>query len=624
MSVKFSVPSSPAKQVYEIKELQGVDLTNKGASVEDDKSPNAPNMIRDVPGKVRKRMGFTTVKTFSGTVYAFHYLTTKSKGIIHVGDRLYDYDTEKMIYSGMNTIRSKSWQFEDKLYIADGKQLLCYDGTTVYLATDKAYIPTLTIAKAPAGGGTDYEALNLLQPGFIELFAGTATDTAYHLSFGGLDSDKVKVWILNSAGGWTAYTEGNQFTVDRTAGIITFTTAPGKSVLTGEDNVKIEAFRTVSNYADRINKCRFGMMFGINGATDRLFLSGNPEHKNYDWYSGQYDPTYWPDTGYSTMGSDASAIMGYSIINNYLACHKDSNETTQSILLRSGDLVDDKPAFKLINTLQGAGALTSDAFGYLCTEPLFLTKLGIFAVTAQDITGEKYAQNRSYYINGELLKESNLDKCFAFVYKDMYLLCVNNTVYVLDGLQPIQTDKSAPYATRQYACFYLKDIPANCMWTIDSDTEDALYFGTTDGKVCKFFTDPDSINSYNDDGKAISALWETPDVDGKLFYKNKSFRYIAIRMKNAQATSVDIYSQVRGVWSLIKSDHTTCRYIVFSALKFSIFSFSSDLTQRVVSSKTRIKKVDKVKFRFKNEVLNEPFGVYDIALEYVQGGNSKG
>lgn len=73
--------------------------------------------------------------------------------------------------------RSKSWEFGDKLYLIDGKQLVVYDGESVKAV--EGYIPLLTIAKAPNGGGTDYEALNLLQPKFRERFAGTDADKAY-------------------------------------------------------------------------------------------------------------------------------------------------------------------------------------------------------------------------------------------------------------------------------------------------------------------------------------------------------------------------------------------------------------------------------------------------------------
>ena len=311
--------------------------------------------------------------------------------------------------------------------------------------------------------------------------------------------------------------------------------------------------------------------------------------------------------------------MGYSVINNYLAAHKDENETDQFIVLREGVIVNDKPAFRTVNTLQGAGAIAKDSFGYLSSEPLFLTRLGVYAITAQDITGEKYGQNRSFYLNGRLLEESNLEKAFSFVYKDMYWLCVNDVAYILDGLQPLQTDKSLPYSTRQYVGFYRTDIPANCMW----ENNGKLYFGSTDGKICEFYSEPDSLFSYNDNGKPIEAVWETPDIDGKLFYKNKTFRYLAVRLKSAVATTLEIYVQKRGIWSFIKKDKYSARYLSFSNAIFSKFSFSSDQTQKIISSKLRVKKVDKARFQFINAELNEPFGLFDIALEFVENGNHK-
>ena len=58
MAVSFKVPKSPAKSIFTIDEFLGVDLTNSPANIADNRSPNAPNMTRLVPGKVRKRMGY--------------------------------------------------------------------------------------------------------------------------------------------------------------------------------------------------------------------------------------------------------------------------------------------------------------------------------------------------------------------------------------------------------------------------------------------------------------------------------------------------------------------------------------------------------------------------------------
>ena len=123
-----------------------------------------------------------------------------------------------MLYSNANDARSKSWQFEDKLYILDGKKLLVYSekevgGTTTYHVDpveNDAYIPTLTISKDPEGGGTSYEDLNLLNPAFTELFLGKANVKDYHMSFTGLDNTPPKVWLLDGNGDWQEQMKGEK------------------------------------------------------------------------------------------------------------------------------------------------------------------------------------------------------------------------------------------------------------------------------------------------------------------------------------------------------------------------------------------------------------------------------
>ena len=626
------MPSSPKKSILTIDEFLGVDFTNSPANVDITRSPNAVNMIRDVPGKIRKCMGWEIEKEYkddSGKglkINGYHAFRGDDTFLVHAGTNIYHDD--ELLYSEANNERSTSWQFKDKLFIIDGKKMLVYyKETENEVTTHKvepvekfAYTPTLTISKDPEGGGTAYEDLNLLNPAFTELFLGKENVTEYNMSFDELDETPIIVEVMDEDGNFVVKTEGTDYTVDYKAGVITFAKAPGASPLSGEDNVKITAYRTVEGYADRINKCTIGTLFGVNGASDRLFLSGNPDYVNYDWYSAQYDPTYFEDTAYSLLGSDSSAIVGYSIISNLLAAHKDNMEKDQNIILRQGDLEESEPVFRIVNTLQGAGAIAKNSFAYLSTEPLFLTNLGVYAVTAQDITGEKYAQNRSFYLNGKLLEEQNKENAFGFVYKDMYWLCLNNVCYILDGLQPLMTDKSMPYATRQYAGFYRTNVPANIMW----EREGVLYFGTTDGKICKFHTDKTALASYNDNGDPIEAIWETPDIDGDLFYKNKTLRYMAVRLESAIATSIKIYAMKRGLWNFIKYDDAAGRYFSFSQLIFSKLSFSGDKTQKIASTKLRIKKVDKFRIRILNDNLNEPFGIFNMAFEFVESGNFKG
>lgn len=526
----------------------------------------------------------------------------------------------KEMYSGVNDVISSSWQFDDKVIIVDGKELLLWEDT-IEPASNTATIPTVFIAKPPDGqGGTKLDPLNLIQPKYTETFAGTASATVYQLDFAPLDTgSEVKVELLQSDGSWLTKTETTHFNVNRTTGTITFVTAPGVSPLTGEDNVRITAKRTVQEYIDRINKCNFGILFGVNGAADRLFLSGNPDMPNYDWYSAMNDPTYFGDLSYSVLGQAASAIVGYSVINDRLAAHKDSMEAERNVVLRSGDLVDNEPAFRIVNTLQGAGAIARNSFAYLATEPLFLTSLGVYAITPQDVTGERYAQGRSYYLNGELLKESGLENAFAIAYKDMYWLCVNNKAYILDGMQPLTQAQGMPYSTRQYVGFLRTNWPARILWEQDK----RLWFGSAAGKLYRMYDDTENPLSYNDDGKPIIARWETQDISGKLFYKNKTFKYLALRLATAAATSVTISAMKKGIWSTIKEDDTSARYFTWSKMTWSKFTWSNDLTPKLIRSRARVRKTDKARFAFENNALNEPFGIFNLAFEYREGGNAK-
>ena len=623
MAVQFSVPKQTARSTLTIDTFLGADFTNDPANVDLDKSPNVLNMIRDVPGKVRKSMGYKTIAEFTDPINGYHTMRGKAHGLVHAGKKIYygDYDSPTELYTDANNARSRSWQFGDKVCILDGKALLIWDGTDVKKATADAKIPVTLIGGNPAGGGTSYYALNLLSPGFTEQFLGTAGTTQYHLSYTDLDATEVTAEKLKNDGTWQTLVENTDFTVNRSTGVVTFTTAPGESPVTGEDNVKITAYKTVSGYADRINKCSLGVLYGASGDLNRLFVSGNPdnEYVNYQWFSAANDPTYFPDTNYQLIGTAKSAIVGYSVISSYLAVFKDKQEVEQNIVLVSSTTVNNEVTFATQTTLHGSPSICSDSHGYLAGEPIFLTSLGVYALTSQDITGRELTNLRSFFLNGKLLDETDLDKAFAFVYKDFYILAVNGYLYILDGLQSVQTDKSAPYSTRQFVGYFRDNVDANTMWEEDG----ALWFGSKTGKVCQFYTNPNDIFSYNDDGAAIICRWETPDFDGKLFYKNKTFRYLAVRLKQAITTSIRMSVMKRGLWTVLSTNATTASYLSFKTLVFSKLSFSSDITNKVIPLKTRVKKVDKARYRFENLNVNEPFALDKIGIEYVEKGNFK-
>ena len=81
---KFSVPEPKKKDGYEIETFLGTDRTTPPGAVSMSRSPECPNMIRETPGKVRKRYGITTMKNYNTAGYARYTITH----VASVGDTI--------------------------------------------------------------------------------------------------------------------------------------------------------------------------------------------------------------------------------------------------------------------------------------------------------------------------------------------------------------------------------------------------------------------------------------------------------------------------------------------------------------------------------------------------------
>ena len=612
----FSVPKQKDKLREEIETFLGADLSNAPNNVAKNRSPSCPNMIRDEVGKVKKRDGIELVKTFSGQINGVHFLYgTTTKKLVHHGTKIsLDGTTPTELYSTAADHISVSKQMNGCLWILDGTKYLCYNGTTITAVENTGTIPVIIIARAPTGGGTLLQAINLLQKKRTEKFAGTASTTVYQLTATSLDADLVTILKLKADGTFDTLVETTHFTVNRTTGAVTFGTAPGVSPIAGEDNIYITYSKTVIGYADRINKNDVSIIYGMNGARDRVFVAGNPDLPHYDYYSELNDPTYFADTSYSVIGQDSSMIMNYSIVDDYLVTHKNNAENDDNTNLRKGELVSSKAVFTSQGSYQTSGSLAKYSHANLENEPVYVTTdKNISAVTPSDVLGERFSQERSYYITRALEEEAGLENSFGFVFDKFYFLACANTIYIMDSLQ-YSVSKDRPLSHRQYECYYCPNISARIMWEEDNE----LYFGMADGKIKKFVE-----NTPNDEGAAITSWWDTPFFDGKSFADKKTFVYIAVRLASALYTGVKISAYINGAWKVLKDYTGEANFSSLSnatcSLSNSVFSFSTDTSPKTLGSKIKEKNLDKIQFRFENSRLNDTFGLYKLLMEYTEG-----
>lgn len=622
VTYRSSAKTQKLPMIYET--FGGVDFAKSKGAVSEVNSPQSVNMIRDEIGKVRKRMGYYEEFSFPDPVYGIHKLG--GDFIVHAGTKLYKEHysgtawEQTLLYSAMAEHRSVSAQFESKLYLLDGTTYLMCDGTTCGPVAGK--IPTIKIAGTPEGGGVDYEDVNLLSTFWTQKFAGDDTSLVYQLAFDNLDENPVtcrKSRLDNNTIVWDTLTEGTDFTVDRELGKLTFKNVIGKPFTGGEDRLVVTASKERSR--ERIDKCDACVLYGLNGQENQLFVTGNPEHKNKDFWSRLNDPTYFGDLSYSQLGQDNSAIIGYSKLGGYLAAHKD--QESGDIYIRGGQLYHDdvsnldKIIYPVTNVLTGSGAIAKYAFANF-GEPLFLTKYGIQTITTKELTNRDYEQVRGDRINKRLLAEPNVEDAVGVIYKDFYLVSINGHVYALDRFQK-QYEANQANSEFQYTGYYWENVNASC-WC----SSDRLYFGTPDGKVMCFYDDETAQTSYNDNGEPIYAEWEFPQFVGRLFWSNKTFKSIFLKLKSAIQTGAKIEVCINGIWEPVKEDYISFGYWDFDYVDFNNLNFSTDTTPKKTREKVKIKKLDKVAWRISNGKLNQPFGIESFGFLYSEKGINKG
>ena len=683
--LNFEKAENSAKKVLEITSFAGIDLSSAKADIDRKRSPDAPNMMPDSKGNPIKRTGFFLLKNFGGRIngafifgekllihageklfadgeVVFEGLADRISSGQTVGEKFYLFDGKRALVFDGNEV----FPLSEKAYIptvlisksadeCERKTVLKGDGTSTRfsLSGKPLEITVLTVNGAAADytieeetvvfssapeenaeiiieakfknepGGVIKEEINLLSSRWKESFlCETGTEKIFSLSKKNLSAGEVKAFLLGEDGNWQEKTEGEDFSVDRENGKIIFAKAVMKTPVSGEDNLIIEAEKDFDGYKDRINKCCRSISFDSGGTSGRIFACGNPERPGSDFWCAAGDPTYWPDIYYSEICGKGSEILGYSVFENSLATYISSPRDGRSIVIRSPFLNEDgNISFPIEKHLQGEPAISSSGFVFMESEQLFLTERGVYAITTEDISGEKYTQNRSYFINKALCKE-NLKNAFCAKWKQFYVIAAGGKLYLLDSSQR-DYRRGEPLSSFQYECYLWTGIPARVLFEKDGK----LFFGDEEGNVCYFSDERESAGSYEDfspEGKkAIYACWTFPDFAGETFWRNKTVKTVALELAPYAQNKVRLEFKIGGIWEIIKEWTDKISYFAWNAVSWGNFTWSGNSEPRTVTAKARIKKFDKAGFRIVCDEMDKAFGLYGFSLEYIEKGRTK-
>lgn len=496
--------------------FRGVDFSNTEVALY--RSPDAINMWKDykkMGTSIETRPDIVLFKELKNTVYGLFFYTINQVDhmIIHCGVSLYDYNMKtkelKIIKEkGMNIRKSQSFIYRNILYIKDGLNYLQYDGETCKEVI--GYIPITTIGKAPSGGGTTNQEVNLLTGVRENSFCADGESTEYVLDASELDAGYQEKVFINDV----EKTEG--FTVDKVSGKVKFTTAPEKPLTDGQDNVIIRFSKTIPGNRDKINKCTILEVFD-----NRVFFSGNQDYPNTVFHTMLDEPKYCSDLDYYNEGADISPVRDMVAGNNALWVIKEPSQANTAIFYHNPTI--DSEAGKVYPSEHSS--ISTGCIGAAINfndDIVYFSNRGMEGISG-DITTEQVISHRSSLVDSKLLQEENYKDMILVEYEGYLLVIINNKIYLADSRAMFTNENH-----NEYEWFYWEiDIKPTCAVVYNGE----LYLGSKQGifKIGKASESNKEISMEKDEEERYFIDGVTKQETGTESYKTVTGKEITIK-----------------------------------------------------------------------------------------------
>lgn len=396
--------------------------------------------------------------------------------------------TESTIYSGMNASKTHFFTFGEKVYILGGGRYLYHIPGLGAAQEVEPYVPTTSIGRKPAGGGTIHQDVNKLTKRRINTFLADGTSKEYYTDGNIHSIVSVKV----NGQRVTNYTQSSDH--------ITFPTAPAAPATDGQDNVEIEFNASMTDTSYVITDCKVLAVFD-----NRVFVGGHSSKPNYLWHSSLNDPTYFSDLDYYQEGLDNAAIAGLVVGNNALWAFREPSSTNTGIFYHTPTIDPDygtiyPSVHSSISTGCVGGAINFN------DDIIFFSDRGMEGISGE-VTTEQVIAHRSTLVDHKLLRESNYSGMILTEWEGYLLVCLNNKIYLADSRARLTNEDHT-----EYEWFYW-EYGFNILGAFA--VGEALYLVGDDG--CIYLHNARTFSTLGFDGvkqgvngKAYTRYWVTP------------------------------------------------------------------------------------------------------------------
>lgn len=461
--------------------FRGVDF--RGEEVNLVRSPDSLNIWKDYKEteSIRTRPDMELQEAFDNSVWGVFFYTVGNTEmmLVHSGTKLYRIadGIKTELYSGLNPRKSDAFIYNNIWYFKDGINYLEYDGETIREVV--GYIPTTSIGRRPAGGGTQHEDVNMLTGMRINTFLADGESVDFYLDTENIDAD---IYPLVSINGSMLGIE--EYTVNSQSGKITFNVAPEEPLTDGQDNVSIKFRKTVSGHRERINQCTLLQVFD-----NRVFFSGNKDYPNTVFHCSLNDPSYCSDTDYYNEGLDMAKVTGLVAGNNALWVMKEPSQANTAVFYHN-PTIDSEYGKMYPSTHSSVSTGCVGSAINFNDDIVFFSERGMEAING-DVTTEQVIAHRSSLVDRKLTVEANYKDMLLEEWEGYLMVFVDKTVYLADSRALFTNENHV-----EYEWFY---------WELDKEIkctrvhEGVLYLGTKDG-----------IYTLTDYDNPVISYWTTP------------------------------------------------------------------------------------------------------------------
>lgn len=595
-------PATPPKPI-EIKDFKGLNESLAETEIDLGEAVKQVNFRLTQELKPIKRFGHNTFIDFGNSlpVHGGWYGTINEKEVlITINDEVvYEYDmtavTEATAIADLITegvvvelgpisdSRTKIFRFNDYILFINGIDFKYYDGSNYGNVKDIAYIPTIAIETPPDGGGVDFEEVNNIQPKKFQEFTGDGAKSDYYIRETDLDSDLTTVTINGSP-----VAELVGYTVDRAIGKFDFLTGSVPYGVPALDDLVITGWTKENSEAEGlITGNRFAMDFGPGNDT-AVFMWGHEDFKNKRIWSGPNDPTYWPETNFTLIGSDEFAITDITAQYDRQIIHK-FNRTHYS-LPEFVSLINkyDYPVFDLNESV---GNSAFDSVRLVENSPVSLHGQSWWLWTNTQVEDERNAKNISERIR-KSLQDLDLTTAITFDYQKEKELWVNveDNVYIWN------------YGNDT---FYIYD-NIDARWFLD--ISNIPYYGSN-GTVERF-------DGLSDNEDAIEAIMELGFTDFGVNQLTKNSRVMWVTIQPYSRTSLEVsYATNRFNTGEAKSvKPVEYKLFDYGDIDYGEWSYATNRNPQPFQRKIRAKKYAYIKFIFRNIEPDENVALVSIKV----------